>query len=178
MVTAKITGDVVERLTTNGHSFLAVSVKRKSGTADIVFVRDDEGQLYGLHRLSIEGQVITKRFTKDTRKIWYVDGTATDVKGGWKNELTATNLVVSEEPKIRTTPAGKKVIEVTLNCLDNKCYVYAIAFNDYAEKLYSDIKKGDKLVITKGRLQSRWYGPEDDRKMVNEILINEAHKEI
>lgn len=179
MVKIKISGNVVERFETSNTKFAVVEVKRKSGTGDRIFVLDNAEQLVVGRRVEVKGDLITRKFTRESRKMWYVvpniiDGIV-DIQGGWHNQVEA-EVRISDNIKLRETPAGKKIAELTFNDEENHCYLYAIAFNEYAEELFATIKKGDKVKVTKARLQSRWYGPETNQSMVNELLINELSK--
>lgn len=176
MVKIRLAGNIIDRFETSNTKFAVMEVKRKTGIIDTVFILDNEQLFQPGTKTEINGEVLARKFSKETRKMWYIRPLAvTKIDFGWHNQVEG-EVIVSDVPKFRQTPAGKRILDLSLNDADNKCYLYAIVFNDLAEELYATIKKGDRIKITKARLQSRLYGPELNQLMIHEILINEIQK--
>lgn len=177
MIKAKLVGDVQDRFQFGTDKFAVLNVHRPSGVIDVIYVRDPFELMEVGSRMKIEGEVVTRKYSRDTRKIWFVEPTNSQkAEGeGQVNYLTGW-ATLTDEPKLRQTPLGKTIAELAFNSAENRCYLYAIAFGDYAKQVAATFKKGDKVKIIKGRLQSRIYHQDTNPEMINEMLLAEIQK--
>jgi hypothetical protein len=169
-----ITGKVVAREIIHDHDFDIVLVARRSGVTDYIRVKPPLSQLEIGTRYSIYGTLKTKCYNRnaDPRYIWFVDAKSAEFAQDSEPDLNRVeaNLELMKRHDIRTTSLkAVEVVDVSLNCPDNKCYLWAVAYGSNAVSL-SKVELGQNIDIT-GKLQNRHYMKNGEEKHVWEILI-------
>ena len=87
---------------------------------------------------------------------------------------------LAKDVEMRTTTTGKNVASFTVACDvgygENKKteFVPCIAWNKTAELMGNYFSKGREILITDGRLQTRSYEKNGEKRYVTEVVVNEV----
>ncbi len=165
-----------------------LSVKRRSGTSDILMIQISEWKLKEIEELEVGeevgicGEIRTYTYTGRNGKIHnknyvYIEKIwATLNIPDPNNEVKVTGKIV-EKRTIRKTPSGKEIIDIRIATQSNKgnqwSYIPIIFWNETAKEVEEQYNTGDMISLV-GRYQSRNY----IKRYSGDVIVDKVTYEI